>query len=78
MNKKLRNFLTVQQYLFKKNMDDQYKDRPTAAFQEDKHLVIDKMCFAEFLRYYLKGNIKLRHSQSEELTEELVECNHPS
>ena len=37
------------------------------------------MCYAEFLRYhYLKNNIKLSDSHSEQLAEELVEVNYPS
>ena len=37
------------------------------------------MCYAEFLRYhYLKNNIKLSDSHSEQLAEELAEVNHPS
>ena len=65
--------------VFKKNMVDWYKDRQIAAFQEGKYLVIDKMRHPEFLRYhFLKNNIKLSDKQPEELTEELVECNHPS
>ena len=52
--------------------------RLTAAFQKAKYLVIDKMCYAEFLRYhYLKNNIKLSDSQLEVLKNELVESTHP-
>ena len=38
--------------IFKRNMVDRYLDRPSSSSFGGKYSIIDKFCFAEFLRYY--------------------------
>ena len=59
--------------LFKQNMIDRYIDRPNMTFAKGKYAVLDKFCFAEFLRYYYIIPSKDNDCQPEELVEEDVE-----
>ena len=45
--------------IYKRNMLDRYMDRPNSSFRNGKFLMIDKLCYAEFLsHYYVKPKPK--------------------
>lgn len=39
--------------IFQKNNLDRYLDRPNAAFKNGRYRVLNNMCYAEFLAYYV-------------------------
>ena len=41
------------QIFFQKNNLDRYLDRPNAAFKNGRYRVLNNMCYAEFLAYYV-------------------------
>ena len=62
--------------ILKRNMVDQYIDRPNLTSSSGKFTVLHAFCFAEFLRcYYLPSNPKYKENdyQEEELDDEIVE-----
>ena len=63
--------------VFKKNMVDRYIDRPNATFLNAKYSVLDRFCFAEFLRYYYVTPPKNTNDcQPEELSDKTLEICH--
>ena len=38
--------------IFKRNMLDRYMDRPDESFCDGRYCVLNKFCYAEFLRFY--------------------------
>ena len=83
--KRLRHFLAENEVsklpkdwkkISKRNMVDQYIDRPNLTSSSNKFAVLDASCFAEFSRCYcLLSNLKSKENdfQPEELDDEIVE-----
>ena len=67
------------QDIFRRSMLDRYKDRPNSSFGNGKYVIIDSMCYAEFLRYYKLTQITTNENdyQPEELTDQFIQGNHP-
>ena len=63
--------------IFKTNMLDWYKDRPSSKFGAGQYSVVNEMCFAEFLRfYYLKRDLVSNDNLPVELTGTDIENKH--
>ena len=65
--------------IFQRNILDRYLHRPDSNFQHNKHAQTDKLCFAEFLYYYVQPKLRLstnNDSQPVVLSDELMETNH--
>ena len=63
--------------VFKRNMLDRYCDRPDSTFANGRYFVLDSFCFAQFLRYYSLKHTEINDCQPNELTDDLIESNHP-
>ena len=62
-----------------KDIQDQYIDRPKITFFGREYLILDSLCFVEFLRFcYVASNTKFTENdyQPEELSNELIEYIH--
>jgi len=62
--------------VFKRNNLDRYLDRPNATFKGGKYKVLDNMCYAEFLAYYVLDINKNKENdcQPEVLLDDDTEC----
>ena len=63
--------------IFKTNMLDRYKHRPSSKFEAGKYSVVNEMFFPEFLRfYYLKHDLVSNDNLPVEVTDPDIENNH--
>ena len=63
--------------IFKTNMLDRYKHRPSSKFEAGKYSVVNEMFFPEFLRfYYLKHDLVSNDNLLVEVTDPDIENNH--
>ena len=65
--------------IFKRNMFDRYADRPDESVCNGCYGVLNKFCYAEFLRFcYIVPSANENYWQSMELKDELLEVNSPA
>ena len=64
--------------IFKKSNTDRYMEIPNATFCNGKYIILDDLCYAEFLAYYTLENKpnKTGEYQPDELDDNLIENNH--
>lgn len=61
--------------VFKRNSLDRYMDRPNTTFKGGRYSMIDNLCFAEFLSYYVPDT---RKKPDVEMTLVILYCVYPS